>query len=425
MARVRLLLPLLLLIAARVPAAPPADWTVGGDVRVRGYHLENMWDVDSTADADRWSVWRHRTRLWAAAELDRGAQAYVRLANQHFGEGVTDAGAWEEDNKSDKVFVDNAWVRLPDLLGLPLELTAGRMDVRYGSGFVLFDGQSQTASTSAYLDGVKARLAPATGVTLDLLHFKDQENRRDDASHDDVTLSGAYLTLGDGQPREAYLLRRVNQALDREVWTGGARVGGAAGRLTWRAEAALQRGDADALRTLEAWGATADLRLGVDAAGTALLAGFTGLSGDDPATAGVDERWDVVHGGWPRLGDLPAWLYLNVGPHNAVSGFDPGYADGSSRPGEVVYGNLIMPWAGVELRPRADVTARAWWSSLRAHRSAAASDRIGELLQLSVKHRWSADVTLALYAARLWPGDAYGPDADPATEVFWEINLAF
>lgn len=424
----RLLCAALLLGAFSAPAASDADWSWGGDLRVRGYHLENMWDVDSDADGDRWGVLRQRTRLWAAGVVGGDAQAYVRLANQHFGEGVTYPDGWEADNKSDKVFVDQAWLEVPRLFGLPLALKAGRMDVRYGRGFVLFDGQSQTASTSAYLDGVRARWDLGGRGTADLLWFKDQEGRRDDAARDDVTLSGLYLNLASGlHAREVYLLRREDQNLGRDVLLAGARIGGSVGRLVWDLEGGLQRGDAGAGRDQEAWGVTADLRTDFSLApgAPALFLAFTGLSGDDPATADVFERWDVFHGGWPRTGDLLAWTFLNLGPGNVLGAVDPAYADASSQIGEVVYGNLLMATAGAEVTPVRDVRLKASWSGLRAHRVPAGSRDLGDLVQLSARYRWSGDVTLAGYAARLWPGAAYGPDPDPVDELFWEISLTF
>lgn len=428
MTTARLVPALLILLAGAAGAAPDAEWSWGGDLRVRGYHLENMWDANSDADGDRWGVLRQRLRLHAAGTLARGVQTYVRVANQHFGEGVTYPDGWEADNKSDKIFVDQAWAELPGLLGLPLALKAGRQDVRYGGGWVLFDGQSQTASTSAYLDGVRARWDLGGRGTADLLWFKDQENRRDDDARDDVTLSGLYLDLARGpHARELYVLRREDQNLDRDVILVGARAGGGLGRLAWTLEGGLQRGDADASRAQEAWGFSGEVRcaLSAGAGSPAVFVLYDALSGDDPATAGVGERWDVFHGGWPRRGDLLAWTYLNLGPGNVLSAVDPVYADGSSQTGEVVYGNLLMPTVGLEGRPQRDLLLKASWSGLRAHRTPAASRDLGDLVQLTARYRWSPEVTLAAYAARLWPGAAYGADPDPVDELFWEIDLTF
>lgn len=424
----RLLIPLTLLLVAHAVSAQPVSLEFGGEVRVRGYSLENMWDVDSDLDGDHWALLRHRTRLSVRAELERGVVGFVRVANQHWGEGVTYAGAWEADNLANKLFVDAAWIEAPEFLGLPATLRLGRQDLIYGSGFVLFDGQSQMASTSNYLDGVRARLALAPDLDADLLWFKDQENGRALADHDDATLGGLYLTRRGGRgSQECYVLRRGDQQLDERIDVFGARLVGAFGTLDYAVEGALQRGDAASSRDHEAWGAKSEL--GWSPAGLdgklRVFAGWAGLSGDDPATPGVNERWDVIQGGWPQFGDILAWTFLNLGGENAVSRFDPGYADGSSMPGEVVFGNLLMPTLGVSLQPAADWFVKLASSRLTAHRVAAGADDIGRVHQLSLRHRYSSQLTFGLYGAVLRPGDAYGPDADTIHELYWEADLDF
>jgi len=84
-----------------------------------------------------------------------------------------------------------------------------------------------------------------------------------------------------------------------------------------------------------------------------------------------------------------------------------------------------MPSVGLQAVPVADLSLKAWWSPLRAHRVASGSDDIGDLVQLSARYRWSRELTFAVYAARLAPGDAYGPDSDPIHELYWEIDLDF
>ena len=421
-ARILLILSLLLTTAA---AETVLD--IGGDVRIRGYALDNMWDLDSGADGDHWSLFRQRTRLHVRADLDRGVTGFVQIANQHWGEGVTTGDAWEADNKSNKLFVDAAWIDVPRVLDLPVDLRLGRQNVTYGSGFVLFDGQSQTASTSIYLDGLRARLGTAATLQLDLLYFKDQENVRADLAADDLTLSGAYLQRDRGGQQALYLLRREDQSLGRDITVLGGRAAGvAAGSFDYAFEAALQRGDAAPGVDHEAWGVKSEIGASFPCLKSRprLFVGFVGMSGDDPATA-VDERWDVVYGGWPQYGDLLAWTYLNLGPGNGVAGLDPGYAAGSSTPGEVVYGNLLMPSAGLELRPRDDLDCRASIAPLSFHRAPGASDNLGLYTQLNVRYRYSPQLAFALYAARLDPGDAFGPDADAVHEVFWEAALSF
>jgi len=406
--------------------------TFGGDLRVRGYALANMWDLDDGADGDRWSIFRNRTRLFARIDLPRDVRAFVRLANQNWGAGVTGVEVpdrWEADNKSAKVFVDEAWIELADAFGLPLDARIGRQTVVCGSGFVLFDGQSQLASTANYLDGARFTLAVARGLTAELFYFKDQENVRADVAGDDLTLTGLYLTHrpGGDASRELYTLRRDDQLIGKDVRLYGARLAGRlGGGLDYDFEGGLQRGELAPGVTHEAWGCSAEIGFTSPGApaGARVFAGFVGLSGDNPATADTGERWDVFYGGWPRYGDLLAWVYLNLGPGNAMSGFDPAYGDASSVIGEVVYGNLIMPTIGLDLKPTARLSTRVSYAHLTAHQTVGADD-IGNYYQFRAHYRYTDGVTLGFYAALLAPGAAYGPNADPAYEVFWETVLSF
>lgn len=439
--RNRVLLLLVVLAAAAGDPAEPAcagdadtELVIGGQVRVRGYSLENMWDLDGGDDADRWSVMRHRTRIFARAKLQRGVRGFVRLANQHWGTGVTGAEGddrWEADNKSGKVFVDAAWIELNEAFGLPLDARLGRQDLFYGGGLVICDGQPQLASTANYLDGVRLRVAAGAHVDVDLLYLKDQENARADAAHDDVTLSGLYVVRrvdGDRTAVDLYVLRREDQSLGKDVRMLGARLARDPGAgLDYDLEAALQRGDFASGTSHEAFGG--DARLGWTFANAAwsprLHAGFVALSGDDPGTVSFNERWDVFYGGWPRHGDLLAWTYINLGAGNAMSVYDPAYGDGSSQIGEVVYGNLLMTTCGVDLAPGADLRLGASASRLRAHYAPGGALDIGTYWQLNVRYAYTPQLSLALYAALLQPGDAYGPGADAAHEIFWETRLTF
>jgi hypothetical protein len=268
-------------------------------------------------------------------------------------------------------------------------------------------------------------------MTADLLYLKDQENARADAARDDVTLAGLYATRRVGGSRHAtdlYLLRREDQSLGKDVRMAGARAARDPGEgLDFVLEAALQRGDFASGTGHEAF--AVDAQLGWTFAGAVwsprLHAGFVALSGDDPATTRTNERWDVFYGGWPRYGDLLAWTYLNLGDGNVMSVYDPVYADGSSQPGEVVYGNLLMTTGGLDLAPDPDLRVGLSVSALRADHAPGGSLSIGTYWQLNARYAYSPQLTLALYAARLDPGAAYGPGRCAAHEVFWETRLAF
>lgn len=427
---------LLLAVAVRADERPLPRWSYGGDVRARYYELQNLWDWNYGNDADHWAALRLRTRLWAGVELERGVKGYVRFGNQNWGEGVADVPdaegrRWEQDGKSGKVFVDAAYIEVDRLFDLPANLRVGRQALAYGSGFVVFDGQSQLGSTSVYFDGARLRVAPGANVNADLIYVIDQENRRDEASRDDIVLTGLYLTHAPSGA-ELYGLRRLDDTLAKDVRMLGARVARTvAGRVDVSLEYALQRGDAFFVaadqRTVEqkAWGAK--LEAGCTFGVLRPFASYVGLSGDDPATADVCERWDVFYGGWPQFGEHLAWTYLNLGPTgNAISRWDPTYNELSSTPGEAVYANLLMPSFGLELKPVGRFSAKGSWAWLQAdHTPAGVDDEIGTYAQLQAKYAYTKNLAFSLYGGFLDPGKALGAGADPQYLAFCDAEVTF
>ncbi len=428
---------LLLLVALALPAlvvcsfaaddAAPV-WTYGGDVRVRYYDMQNIWDWNYGDDADHWSALRLRTRVWASVDLERGVKGMVRLANQNWGEGVADqrdalGDRWEQDGKSGKVFVDAAYIEMDRLFDLPANLRLGRQSLSYGTGFVLFDGQSHLGSTATFFDGARLRLTPGASVNADLLYLIDQENRRDESVPDDIVLMGLYLTAPCGG--ELYALRRVDDLLGKDIWLTGARFARTfADRLDLSLEYGLQRGDAAFDTDQDAWGTK--LEAGVKLGGWRPFVSYVGMSGDDPATLDTRERWDVYYGGWPQFGEHLAWTYTNLGPGNGITRYDPTYNQGSSVPGEAVYSNLLMPTLGLEVKPHPRVTAKASWSWLRADQTAPGiDDEIGTYAQLFAKYTYSKNLAFSLYGGYIDPGNALGDDADPQHLVYADAELTF
>jgi hypothetical protein len=422
---------LLFALAATSLAAEtaPTTWKVGGDVRVRYYDMQNIWDWNYGDDADHWAALRLRTRVWASVDLERGVKGMIRLANQNWGEGVTDQrdamnDRWEQDGKSSKVFVDAAYVEVDRIFDLPANLRLGRQALSYGTGFVVFDGQSHVGSTAVFFDGARLRLTPGANVNADLIYLIDQENRRDETVPDDIVLMGLYLTHAPSGG-ELYALRRVDDLLGKDIRLTGARFARTlAGRLDLSLEAGLQRGDAAFDIDQEAWGTK--LEAGYTVAGWRPFVSYVGMSGDDPATLDVRERWDVFYGGWPQFGEHLAWTYTNLGPGNGITRYDPTYAQGSSVPGEAVYSNLLMPTLGLEVKPHPRVTAKASWSWLRADQTApGVDDEIGTYAQIFAKYTYSKNLAFSVYGGYLDPGPALGNNADPQHLVYCDAELTF
>ena len=440
-----------------VPAAEAVDLdslTFGGQVRVRGYKLHNFFDFNDDNDFDNWTTFRSKTSLWTKADLGNNVTGFIKFTNQTYGEGVvnTDSAA---DNKSNKVFVDNAYINVDKLFDLPVSLKVGRQNLMYGTGFVLFDGQSQFASTSIYFDGVKLSTHLGENAVIDWLYFKDQENDRwlqdfgaEEDSADDITLAGAYLTAHCpviGGQQEIYVLNRLDEGLDTEatpgdekdIWMLGIRLSDKYDcGLDYSAEIAWQDGNFEGSRDQEAYGYKLDAGFTLKdvAPIPRLFVGYASLSGDDPQTE-ENERWDVFYGGWPQFGDLLAWKYVNAPPNTigSMSNYDPRWNEGSTVIEEAVYSNLNIAKAGIGIKLLENLATEFSYSLLRVDEAdyidadghwVENSDDFGDFYQFKINYKYSPNLSFSVYLAMIEPGDAFVND-DDAYEAFWETDLRF
>ncbi len=440
---------ILFLVLFLCTPAIAANWTdnleMGGDVMFRGYTMQNMWDFNYKNDYDEWNMFRLRTRIHAKANVSDDISGFVQLSNQTYGEGVTkyrpshqtvDGIAiqdyYEEDNYGNKVFVDNAYIDVKNLFTLPLNFRAGRQNLMYGSGFILFDGQSQYASTSLYLDGVKLSLKLGENAVLDALYFKDQEENQSDKKADDITLSGAYLTAHCpviGGQQEIYALNRddrdfqyADMAGRKNIWAFGMRLSDKfESGLDYSGEIAYQTGeygfnpevDHEALGyKLEAGYALKDVSIK-----PRFFLGYASFSGDDPDTKDY-EGWDVFYGGWPQFGDLLAWMFVQI-PPNQIAGGIP-----ESTTGEAVYSNINIATIGLG-NTFDNLSTEISYSMLTLDE--ADEKDFGDYYQAKASYAYSKNLSFAVYAATIVPGDHYKDLGmkDEAYEFFWETNLKF
>ena len=422
---------------------------VGGDIRMRGYTMQNMWDFDyqdQFGDFDSWEMFRLRTRLRLKANVSEDVTGFVQIANQTYGEGVTKyrpshfsidgvktSDYWEEDNYSNKVFVDNAYIDVKNIFALPASLRVGRQNLMYGSGFILFDGQSQYASTSIYFDGVKLSFNLGQNAVLDALYFKDQEEWQSNSNKDDITLTGAYLTAHCpfiGGQQEIYALNRDDRDFQYEgmagrknIWAFGLRLSDKlACGFDYSGEAAYQTGnytgdfnntDHEALGyKLEAGYALGDIPTK-----PRFFLGYSSFSGDEEDTDDY-EGWDVFYGGWPQFGDLLAWMFVQI-PPNAIVGNIP-----ESTEGEAAYSNINIATAGFS-NNFGKLSTKLSYSMLRLDE--ADEKDFGDYYQAQASYAYSKNLGFSVYAAMIEPGDHYKNKGmeDEAYEFFWEANLSF
>ncbi|MFA7381823.1 MAG: alginate export family protein [Desulfurivibrionaceae bacterium] len=427
-------------------AADAADWTkkvaMGGEVVFRGYNLQNVWDFNDISDGDNRDLFRTKGSLWADFKPTDDVSVRVQLTNQTWGEG-TGVG----DNTDNKVFLDNAYVNVKNLLGLPVEGTFGRQNLIYGSGFVILDGQSQFASTSLYFDGVKLRWHVTDQIMLDGFYMKDQENSTGNNAAsspgvhgDDITLSGLYLTnkkcAFTGMQQELYALNRTDEWFGKDIWMYGVRLSDKlANGIDYSLEGAIQTGHATFTKDQDAWGTKLEGGYTFKNLGwkPRLSLGYAFLSGDEKGTTDKSEQWDVFYGGWPQWGDMLAWKYLNLNAANNLSKVY-NYNAGSNVIGEAVYSNLQIITLGASAKPVDKLTVGLSYSKLNFNETFNAAgpvdDDFGDYYQATAKYQYNKYVSFSLYGALLDPGKAFtenpsGAMNDKASELYWETQFKF
>lgn len=437
------------------------DWTkkvaVGGEVTFRGYNIQNPWDFNDNTDGDNRDLFRTKGSLWADFKPTDDVSVRIQGTNQTWGEGVTNTTVLTPtgsttidsalDNNSNKLFLDNAYVNVRNIFGLPVEGTFGRQNLIYGSGFVILDGQSQFGSTSIYFDGVKLRWHITDQLMLDGFYMKDQENAvgNNVASSvgfhgDDITLSGLYLTnkkcAFTGMQQELYVLNRNDEWLGKDIWMNGVRLSDRLDNgFDYSLEGAIQRGNATFTTDQDAWGTKLEAGQTFKDLGwkPRVSLGYSYLSGDETGTASDSEQWDVFYGGWPQWGDLLAWKYLNIGGGNNLSKVY-NYNSGSNVIGEAVFSNLTIATLGASAKPTDKLTLSLSYSKLNFDETFNAlgtvDDDFGDYYQASVKYQYNKYVSFSLYGALLDPGKAFtenpsGAMDDKASELYWETQFKF
>lgn len=418
-----------------------AEWTkkvsLGGQLTFRGYNLQNVWDFDDNNNTDHADLFRTKGSLWADFKATDDVTARIKLTNQTWGEGVDPY----LDNKSNKVFLDNAYVNVKNMFGLPVEGTFGRQDVIYGTGFAILDGQSQFASTSIYFDGVKLRWNLTDQLMLDGMYLKSKENTMYNYtatggySGDDQTLSGFYLTNKKcaitGMQQEFYALNRLDEKIKKDIWMYGVRLSDKlANGIDYSLEGAIQRGDANATQDQDAWGTKMEAGYTFTAMDwkPRVYLGYAFMSGDESSSAGDSEQWDVFYGGWPQWGDLLAWKYLNLpATANSLKGVYGSYNTNSTDIGEAVYSNFQIATLGGSIKPMDKLTLGLSYSKLTFDETnAGIDDDFGDYYQATAKYQYNKYLSFSLYGALLAPGDAFNATPkDDATETYWEAEFKF
>ena len=80
----RILIVITLIVCLCIPAFAIKwdDLKLGGRVRMRGYKLNNVWDLNDATDYDNLTVFRIYSSLNLSAKIDDDISANIKITNQ-------------------------------------------------------------------------------------------------------------------------------------------------------------------------------------------------------------------------------------------------------------------------------------------------------------------------------------------------------
>jgi len=286
---------------------------VSGDTTVQAVTRNLSLGSEATDTADAEDFVLSQIRLKFDADLTEGISAVIRILNER---------VWgSEDIHADETSfaLDLGYVELKEFFYDPLTLIVGRQNLRYGSGLIVGDPDTNrivaTTSTGnvAFADlSMRKSFDAVRGIldfapyTIDLVYAKVDENTTN--LDDDITLLGVNVAYDWGSYNgvtEGYFFsvngRNITVDAEEEdsTWTVGARTQfDPNDNLTLGLEGAYQGGDVaadDPGNKRDAWAGIVNAEYKfLNDYNTKVGLQFTYLSGDDDADDAVVKEWDVL-----------------------------------------------------------------------------------------------------------------------------------
>jgi len=327
--------------APAAPAAAPADFTFGGDIRLRYEAYDSVQTLNSDAPFHIRDYFRLRTRLWANYNFMPNLSVYGRLAAEprYWFDNSTVASEGKEWKYA---LVDNLYAKWssPQSDSVPLTVVAGRQDIQLGDQWLVSDGTPVDGSWTNFFDGARATIdVKSIKTKFDVMLFGEQAHPSDTLPM--VGRKGTYTVTE--QDEVGAILYASNKTLKNILLDGyfifkedhkvasagnngdtdtlGVRIAGTpSAHWQYSAEGAYQWGRRDlqvrypvaitGKRDIAAYGFNSKLTyLMKDSLSNQFTFLAEYLSGDDPSTTGKDEMFDVLWGRYPRVGETWAAAY--------------------------------------------------------------------------------------------------------------------
>ena len=146
---------------------------LGADLRYRFYRIDNH-RLDKKHAMHEFLFQRGRARVWAKATPLENLELNVRLMGE--------PRHWCKPDVKDtwthcEAFLDQLNVKWSKAAGLPLTLTVGRQDFKFGEGWLLRDGTPRDGGRSTFFDAARAKYAAKDiQTTFDLIYVHNSAN---------------------------------------------------------------------------------------------------------------------------------------------------------------------------------------------------------------------------------------------------------
>ena len=340
------------ILAITIPASichGEGNLKYGANIRIYQEFRKNTFDKITRSLKDE-DFLRLSTSLWGSYEPKPDMKGYIKLTN----ESKYYLESPNPDNrhlKTDDVFIENLFLELKNIAALPVDLKAGRQNITYGEGFVVYDGTANDRDRSIYFNAIKTTWRFHQDHSIDMVYINDPKTdkflptlysadntgsqyqghkRILEASDEQGVVVYSKNTIANGINLEPYYIYKKEDRIsasipELDLHTIGVRA--VYERNGWRmsSELAGQFGEYEGGRDRDGYGAYLSARRTMEDALWKPRFELThvNLSGDNPNSSS-HEGWDPVFSRWvwllkfytqhylPETGSSSYWTNLQL-----------------------------------------------------------------------------------------------------------------
>lgn len=200
------------------------DHKIGADLRFRYENWDNLITLGTNSTRNSFkdrSFFRLRAMLWDDIKFSNSTSLRFRLNTEPkyqmgpYYHILKDPERRKFDQ--DEIVIDNLYLDIKKVAGLPLNLRIGRQDFlgpdAYGEGFLIMDGTPGDGSRTFYFNAIKAQLLLHPKHTLDIVVVKQKER--------DVFLPSIHPSYDDGGNLYINHKKRLSASNEFAFWLYG------------------------------------------------------------------------------------------------------------------------------------------------------------------------------------------------------------